>query len=107
VPFANLPHWTDGDVKITESHAILLAVARKYKPELLGKSLKEQTDCDQVLSVMQATLNTLGGVLLEADNPEAAIAAGKPLSQSLLMSLCKFKGSNKYLVGPNVTVADF
>eukprot|EP00921_Rhytidocystis_pertsovi_P017290 GHVQ01027167.1.p1 GENE.GHVQ01027167.1~~GHVQ01027167.1.p1 ORF type:complete len:133 (+),score=7.45 GHVQ01027167.1:201-599(+) len=44
--FPNLPWLIDGDLKLTESTAILRHIARKFKPELLGSTI-----CDMVTSV--------------------------------------------------------
>jgi len=38
LPFPNLPYIVDGNVFLTETNAIHQYVARKYKPELLGKT---------------------------------------------------------------------
>lgn len=37
----NLPYLEDGDIRISEHDAILRYIARKYKPELLGKTLED------------------------------------------------------------------
>ena len=37
----NLPYLRDGSLEISEHDAIFRHVLRKYKPELLGKSLEE------------------------------------------------------------------
>jgi glutathione S-transferase len=41
IPFANLPYIIDEDVKISENKAVLRFVCQKYKPEYLGRTLKE------------------------------------------------------------------
>ena len=40
--FPNLPYLIDGDVKLTETFAIMKYLADKYKPELLGGSADER-----------------------------------------------------------------
>jgi glutathione S-transferase len=39
--FPNLPYLIDGDIKVTESLAILKYLAKKYRPELLGKNTED------------------------------------------------------------------
>ena len=41
IPLPNIPHMQDGDVHISEHDAILRYLAKKYKPELLGKDLRD------------------------------------------------------------------
>ena len=36
LPFPNLPYLIDGDLKLTETNAIMKYIASKYGPELLG-----------------------------------------------------------------------
>jgi hypothetical protein len=40
--FPNLPYYLDGDVKMSESMAIVRQICRKYEPTYLGRTLREQ-----------------------------------------------------------------
>jgi glutathione S-transferase len=42
LPFPNLPYVIDGDAHITETKAIHQYIAKKFKPELLGKTQSDQ-----------------------------------------------------------------
>ncbi|CAC5396271.1 Glutathione S-transferase Mu 1,Glutathione S-transferase Mu 5,Glutathione S-transferase Mu 2,Glutathione S-transferase [Mytilus coruscus] len=44
LPFPDLPYYIDGEVKLTQSNAILRYIARKY--DLLGRTTQEVIDCD-------------------------------------------------------------
>ena len=37
----NLPYWKDGDIYHAELLSVLRTICRKYKPEYLGRNLKE------------------------------------------------------------------
>jgi glutathione S-transferase len=50
--FPNLPYLIDGDIKITESLAILKYLARKYREELLGKNLEDYSLIETWLGVI-------------------------------------------------------
>eukprot|EP00347_Sterkiella_histriomuscorum_P010535 403375911 len=50
--FPNLPYLIDGDVKITESQAILRYVLNKYGQKLLGKSPEDQAKADQLYFIL-------------------------------------------------------
>lgn len=39
--YPNLPYLIDGDVKLTETLAIMKYVCKKWKPELLGRTAAE------------------------------------------------------------------
>ena len=39
--FPNLPYYVDGDVKVTQSNAILRFIARKYDNKMLGTNMTE------------------------------------------------------------------
>jgi hypothetical protein len=51
--YPNLPYWFDGDVKMSEQLAILRQICRKYRPEYLGRTLKEQADLDMFSTIMK------------------------------------------------------
>ena len=56
----NLPYFIDGEVKVSETMAIMRYICGKYKPELLGSNLNEKTEIDMYGSVMHdLKLNTL------------------------------------------------
>eukprot|EP00123_Amoebidium_parasiticum_P015356 comp22925_c0_seq1/m.36300 comp22925_c0_seq1/g.36300 ORF comp22925_c0_seq1/g.36300 comp22925_c0_seq1/m.36300 type:complete len:224 (-) comp22925_c0_seq1:242-913(-) len=61
--FPNLPYLIDGDVKISESNAILRHVARKYKPETLGKDLATQARVDEMIDVAYTFRNSIVGLV--------------------------------------------
>ena len=50
-PFPNLPYLIDGDLKLTESHAIYRYKCNKYKPEYLGNNLVQKAKVDMIMGV--------------------------------------------------------
>jgi glutathione S-transferase len=52
MPFPNLPYYIDGDLKLSETNAIMKHICRKHKPELLGTTLEEQANMDMMEGIV-------------------------------------------------------
>ena len=52
IGFPNLPYFLDGDIKVAETMPLMRYICNKYKPELLGDSLKERTELDILSAVL-------------------------------------------------------
>ena len=52
IGFPNLPYFLDGDIKVAETMPLMRYICNKYKPELLGDSLKERTELDILSAVV-------------------------------------------------------
>jgi len=102
--FPNLPYYIDGDVKLTQSVAILRYLGIKNK--LSGNSLEEQNRVNlleqQIMDLNQAL------VRLSYDPNFETLKPGylKELPQSLEL-LSKFLGTRSYFAGKSITYVDF
>ncbi|KAK2722663.1 hypothetical protein QYM36_002997 [Artemia franciscana] len=103
--FPNLPYYIDGDVKITQSNAILRFIARKYDPSLLGSNSEEMVRVDMLENEAGDFRN--GFVRLcyrnfneNKDNYKNAL----PLK---LKEFSNFLGNRKFFAGDHVTFPDF
>jgi glutathione S-transferase len=65
--FPNLPYLIDGNVKVTESIAILKYIAKKYREELLGKNLADYALVETWLGVID-DIHSAFGSLFYNDN---------------------------------------
>jgi len=53
IDFPNLPYFIDGDYSISENHAIHKYIARKWNPELLGKTAEEFGNAEMMSAFCQ------------------------------------------------------
>jgi len=101
--FPNLPYFIDGDVKLTQTHAIMRHVARKH--DLCGKTDEERDRCDMITEQCMDFRN--GWVRLCYGTWEKAkdgYVAGLP---DTLKGFEDFLGDNPWFAGQNLTFVDF
>jgi len=106
--FPNLPYYMDGDVKLTQSNAIMRHLARKH--DLLGKTDKEKDRCDQVAeqlcdfrtNFVKMCYAVYSGIDFAVKGPVYAENISKALKP-----FEDFLGDNKWMAGDNLTWADF
>ncbi|KAK2175499.1 hypothetical protein NP493_728g01075 [Ridgeia piscesae] len=102
--FPNLPYYMDGDLKLTQSSAIAMHIARKHK--LCGESEEERARVDMILAET-ADLNT--GFVRICYNPEFE-KLKPPYVATLPDKLKQFEvvlGDNPWFLGEKVTVVEF
>ena len=103
VPFVNLPYLLDGEVEISQSAAILRHIGRKHG--LLGTDPATCAKVDQVIDQCAdfdgpMTRMCYGNYAGRDEWAETKMAPG-------LQAFEQFLGSNDYIAGPTITVADF
>lgn len=59
LPMPNLPYYIDGDLKLTQSNAILRHLGRKYN--LYGKNHRESAEIDMLIDTAMELRWTLAG----------------------------------------------
>lgn len=104
--FPNLPFLVDGDVKLTQTHAIIRYLGRKYdlvgtnETEVLRCELAEQQMCDLRTSFVSLSYS-----------PEADFNRLKPermkLFKTMLKQFSAFLGDRDWMAGSKLTYADF
>ena len=91
--FPNIPYLIDGDLKLTESSAIMkYLVKRSGKNELLGKNLQDEGSVESILGVENDILNEFRKLLNVKENLEVAKAETLAKIKPKLDSLKKFVG---------------
>lgn len=109
LPFPNLPYLIDGDLKLTQSMAILRHVARK-RPELnlQGWDDVSMAHCDMVLSEFSDAKSRITSLMYrqgqEGPEYEQLMATDLPHQLQLFEA---FLGDKPWFVGDRITLADF
>ncbi|CDW81596.1 glutathione s-n-terminal domain containing protein [Stylonychia lemnae] len=106
LPLPNLPHFKDGEIHFTEHDAILRYIARKYKPELLGKNLADEAVQENYLCYLTKLFQKLAD-FCHTPNPtdESRSAFAESHSPQLTGINTALEGK-QFLVGDYLTVAD-
>ena len=109
VTLPNLPFMKDGAVQISEHEAIVRHVLRKYKPELLGRTIDEMAEVDQFITFWAKTNMK---IRIYCYSPEAKDATDEARQACLdefkpqFTSIDKMLESRKFTMGDNFTGAD-
>lgn len=98
-----MPFIIDEGLKLTETVAILKHLSRKYKPELLGETIKEQGQADMIWGIIQDLTTSLVTPCFTTGDKEEI----KQIAKTKLPAIMAFKGQKSYLVGEKPTYPDF
>jgi glutathione S-transferase len=101
--FPNLPYLLDGNEKLTETHAILMYLGRKHKPETLGKNTIDSSKVDMVAGVIKDLNSFIIGHCYGSGDKDAIIKG----LETRLSPFNKFLENKTYLVGDYLTFVDF
>ena len=101
--FPNLPYIIDGDLKLSETVAIQMYIAQKYKPELLGANAAEAALVSRLVYLTQDIFLNAMKAIFPLDSPEWMA----PVLHEKMLPLVKHLGQKSFLNGEQVCVADF
>ena len=104
--YPNLPYLIDGDFKMTESNAILRYISEKYKPELLGTTIKEKAFVNMAVGVLTDLLTAKARLMYQGKDCPGNEQFKKTMKNKL-NDLNKMLEKNKFLVGDKITYPDF
>jgi len=102
--FPNLPYYMEGDLKLSQSNAILRYLARKH--DLMGQTEMERCRCDlvaeQTCDVRKNFVQLCYGDDFQSKYPTYLASLPKTFEQYEA-----FLGNNAWLARPHITWADF
>mgnify|MGYP003340410058 CR=1 FL=1 len=101
--------FRSGKVQISEHEAIFRHVLRKYKPELLGKTIDEQAEVDQFITFWAKANAKIRGFCYSPAAKDATEEARKAVldeHKPQLTSIDKSLESRKFTMGDHFTGAD-
>lgn len=102
--YPNLPYLLDEDVKLTETLAIMQYIAKKYKPELLGRNAAEVGRIHMLeAAVYKLKMSTAGPCYAPDADREQIVNDARPL----LAKIYEVTGNSTYIAGENLTYLDF
>ncbi|KAK7079754.1 Glutathione S-transferase Mu 3 [Halocaridina rubra] len=101
--FPNLPYYIDGDLKITQSNAILRHIARKHN--LCGENEREMVQVDVLEN--QAMDMRMSYVRVAYGNYEEEKQTYFENFKNSLELMSKALGNQKWFVGEKITLPDF
>lgn len=101
--FPNLPYLIDGDLKITDSAAILRYVVNKYGPHLNGKTPEDQAKIDMFFGVM----SDIKGVAIMHSYTSGDKEAVNRNTFEKLPAVERYLADKQFVVGDYLTFADF
>lgn len=105
--FPNLPYLIDGDIKITQSNAIMRYIGRKNKMD--GETEEEKVRVDMMENQAMDFRNKFVDLCYRnaKQNYEEACSKYDKSVASTLNRFEKFLGDNKYFAGNKLTYVDF
>jgi len=103
--FANLPYYTDGNVKLTESHAILSYIARRHN--LYGSTNAEAAIVDMVLHHVYDMRGPMTGMCYSPNFAERKATFFKSTFPAAGKELATFLGTNHWFANNKLSAADF
>jgi glutathione S-transferase len=102
--FPNLPWFIDGNVKLTQSNAILRHIGRKHN--LYGSNVDEASEIDMLIDTATDIQTAITKVVFDPDFDNLVVKLPETLEPKL-QQLSDYIGDKKFLLGDSVTIADF
>ncbi|KAK3753995.1 hypothetical protein QZH41_009248 [Actinostola sp. cb2023] len=100
-----LPYYIDGDIKVTQSNAILRHIARKH--DLCGETAKEKSIVDVLENQLMEFRSGFADLCYNPNNFEENKKAFLKKVSISIKPFADFLGEKNYLAGDKITYVDF
>jgi len=109
LPFPNLPYLFDGDIKVTQSHAILQYILRSYGPYLSGSNTAHQAEVEMIIGVLYDFRDRFTSLCYNEKYDQLVGQYQNEYLPGTLKQLSEYLESkgNVYFAGSRLTIADF
>jgi glutathione S-transferase len=105
--FPNLPFLEVDGFKMTESNAMPVYIARKFKPALLGHSLEEEAKILEIINVLNDVKKEFyQGVYSPTPKEKFEAFNSNQNNVAKIGLIAKYLGEKHFLVGDHATLAD-
>jgi glutathione S-transferase len=104
--FPNLPHYIDGDLKISETLTIFQYIASKYGPDLAGHTLEQIAEINQIGGAIHDVKWWLSGQCYDPTFLSRKDSVVQDCRDEVAR-LGKFLGEKKFLLGDQIIWPDF
>ena len=102
--YPNLPYLIDGETKISETAGIMMYIARKWSPSLLGVNAAELGRVNMLWNhVLDLKMKSTTPCYMGESSADEIIDVCKPILAKLVQAI----GDSKWIAGPNLTWLDF
>ena len=112
-PTSTLPFLETKKGNISESNSIEIFLAKKYKPDMLGKNIFEKAKINQWIEFANCEIQNCAKELIypifqgkKPGNKKKNDNEDKKLKKYLSLLEKEFKNGNRYIMGDNITLAD-
>ncbi|CAI2379642.1 unnamed protein product [Moneuplotes crassus] len=100
--FPNLPYLLDGDFKMTETVPIMFYIAEKYKPELIGETVKDKGTIKMLMNIIHAAKGPVTSLCYSQEDRSVVMEA----AEKSFEPISKFLGDKDFFVGDKPTLPD-
>ena len=100
----NLPYLIDGETKVTETAAIMMYIAKKWRPELLGRTAAEVGRINMLWAhVLKLKMDSTTPCYVGDGNADAILDQVRPQ----LAKISEVMGESEFIAGNEITWLDF